>query len=66
MLAWLLLHSPDILAIYGGIVAVCTTVVKFTPSVKDDEIVGKIINVLDYFSTAFKASDAEKLLTKKK
>lgn len=61
MLDWITEHWDDILAIYGGLVAICTTVVKFTPSTKDDEIVGKIINFLDFFSTAFKKSDAEKL-----
>ena len=64
MLAWLLAHAADVLSIYGGLVAVCTTVVKFTPSTKDDTVVAKIISVLDYFSTAFKASDAKKLLDK--
>lgn len=66
MLAWILAHSADLLTIYGGLVAVCTAIVKFTPSTKDDTIVAKVIAILDYFSTAFKASDAEKLLTKKK
>lgn len=64
MFAWILAHGADVLSIYGGIVAVCTTIVKFTPTTKDDAIVEKIINFLDYFSTAFKASDAEKLLDK--
>ncbi len=61
MLDWITEHWDDVLAIYGGLVAICTTVVKFTPSTKDDEIIGKIINFLDFFSTAFKKSDAEKL-----
>lgn len=61
MLDWIIEHWDDLLAIYGGIVAICTVVVKLTPSIKDDEIFGKIIKVLDTFSTAFKKSDAEKL-----
>ena len=61
MISWLLTHSKDILTIYGGVVAVCTTIVKFTPTTKDDVILNKIINILDYFSTAFKTSDAKKL-----
>lgn len=61
MLDWIIEHWDDVLTIYGGIVAICTTIVKFTPSTKDDEIVGKIINFIDFFSTAFKKSDAEKL-----
>ncbi len=61
MLDWIIEHWDDLLAIYGGIVAICTVVVKLTPSVKDDEIFGKVIKILDTFSTAFKKSDAEKL-----
>ena len=61
MLDWIIEHWDDMLAIYGGIVAICTVVVKLTPSVKDDEIFGKVIKILDTFSTAFKKSDAEKL-----
>lgn len=61
MLSWILEHKEDLLAIYGAVVAICTIVVKLTPSTKDDTIWGKIINILDKFSTAFKASDAAKL-----
>jgi hypothetical protein len=61
MLNTLLAHWDDILAIYGGIVAVCTTIVKLTPSTKDDAVLAKIIKIVDYFSTAFTKADAEKL-----
>ena len=44
-------------AAYGAAVAFCTAVVKATPSKKDDEIWGKIVKVLDFFSTAFTKSD---------
>jgi len=44
-------------AVYGAAVAFCTAVVKATPSKKDDEIWGKIVKVLDFFSTAFTKSD---------
>ena len=54
-------HWSDILAIYGAIVGCCTTVVKLTPSKKDDTIWGNIVKVLDFFSTAFTDSDKEKL-----
>lgn len=60
-------------AVYGAAVAFCTAVVKATPSKKDDEIWGKIVKVLDFFSTAFTKSDklllvkgAEKLAEKAK
>lgn len=48
-------------AIYGAVVALCTAIVKATPSTKDDTIWGNIVKVLDFFSTAFTKSDAEKL-----
>lgn len=44
-------HWVEIMAVYGGLVAVATTIVKLTPSTKDDEILAKIIKVLDFFST---------------
>lgn len=58
---WILANWDNVLAVYGGVVAVCTTIVKMTPSVKDDAILGKVMKVLDFFSTAFLKSDAEKL-----
>lgn len=61
MLNWIMEHWDDILAIYGGVVAICTVIVKLTPSTKDNEILGKIILFLDTFSTAFRKADEEKL-----
>ena len=61
MVTWILANWDNVLTIYGGVVAVCTTIVKMTPSVKDDAILGKVMKVLDFFSTAFLKSDAEKL-----
>lgn len=61
MLNWILEHWVDLLAIYGAIVAICSTIVKLTPSVKDDEIWSKIIKILDKFSVVFTKEDAEKL-----
>jgi hypothetical protein len=58
---WIKANWDSVLAIYGGVVAVCTTLVKITPSVKDDAILAKVMKVLDFFSTAFLKSDAEKL-----
>lgn len=61
MIEFIIKYWDEILTIYGGIVAVCTTIVKLTPSTKDDGIVDRIIKVLDFFSTAFTKSDAKKL-----
>ena len=61
ILNWLWLQKEGIIAIYGSLVAICTIIVKWTPSEKDDGILAKIIAFLDNFSTAFKKVDAEKL-----
>lgn len=60
-LVWLWAHKEGIMAIYGSIVAICTIIVKWTPSDKDDTILAKIIAFLDNFSTAFKKVDADTL-----
>ena len=39
-------HWKDILAIIGGVVTVCSIIVKLTPTQKDDGILAKIIKVL--------------------
>jgi len=43
-------HYQDILAIIGAVVTLATLIVGLTPTTKDDEILGKIVRVLDYFS----------------
>lgn len=44
-------HWADILAIYGAVVALATIIVRLTPTQADDAILGKIVRVLDAFST---------------
>ena len=65
-MTWIAQHWQDILAIYGGIVAVCTVIVKLTPSTKDNEILDKIIKFIDNFSTVFTKDDEAKLASKSK
>lgn len=48
-------------AVYGAVVALCTAIVKTTSTTKDDAIWEKVIKVLDFFSTAYRKIDAEKL-----
>ena len=60
-MTWILEHWTDLLAIYGAVVIVCSTIVKLTPSTKDNEIWDKIVKILDKFSTVFTKEDAEKL-----
>lgn len=58
---WILEHLETILAIYGGLVAISTAIVKFTKTDKDDKILANIIKFLDNFSTAFSKEDLAKL-----
>lgn len=43
---WIMQHWKDILAIIGGVVTVCSTIVKLTPTQKDDTVLAKIIKIL--------------------
>ena len=43
---WIMVHWKDILAIIGGIVLACSTIVKLTPTQKDDTALAKIIKIL--------------------
>ena len=61
MMSWLISHGQELLAIYGAIVLVCSTIVKLTPSTKDDAVWAKIEKVLDMFSVVFTKADAKKL-----
>lgn len=60
-MTWILEHWADLLAIYGALVLICSTVVKLTPTTKDDDIWAKILKILDHFSTVFTKEDAEKI-----
>ena len=48
-------------ACYGALVALCTTIVKITPSTKDDEVLSRVLKIIDFFSTAFLKSDLLKI-----
>ena len=53
-------------AAYGAFVAFCTILVKTTSTKKDDAVWEKVIKVLDFFSTAFRKLDLEKMKKAKK
>lgn len=46
---WIQAHWKDVLAIIGGVVSVCSIIVKLTPTTKDDAILAKIIKLLAIF-----------------
>lgn len=58
---WIIQNATDLLAIWGALVAVCSIIVKLTPSSKDDVVWQKVLKVLDLFSVVFTKEDAEKL-----
>jgi hypothetical protein len=47
---WIITNGDDLLAIIGGVVTVASIIVKLTPSTSDDEILGKVVSVLERFS----------------
>lgn len=61
MISWILEHFTDLLAIYGAVVAICSTIVKLTPSQRDDDVWAKILKILDKFSVCFTKEDIAKL-----
>lgn len=60
-MTWILEHFDDLLAIYGALVAICTVVVKYTKTDKDDKILNKVVKFADLFSTVLTKEDAEKI-----
>lgn len=50
IMEWIIAHYQDVLAVIGGLVSVATIIVGLTPTTKDDEILGKIVRILDTLS----------------
>lgn len=50
VLSWLGAHWDDVLAIIGGVVTAASTIVKLTPTQKDDAVWAKVVAFLDFFS----------------
>lgn len=49
-LEWLKANAANIAAVWGALVALCTVVVKLTPTSKDDNILAWVVKVADWFS----------------
>jgi putative heme iron utilization protein len=56
---WLLENWEHIAAGFGMLVALCTAIVKMTPTQKDDNILAKVVKWADVFSIVFTKKDAE-------
>lgn len=59
MIDWILENWVNIAAAWGMLVALCTIIVKATPTQKDDNILAKIVKWADVFSVVFTKEDAE-------
>lgn len=68
MIDWLVENWDGIFKWIGVAVTVCTSIVKATPTVKDDSIVGKVVKAADWLSVVNTAENKAKLekLAKKK
>lgn len=56
---WLLENWEHIAAGFGMLVALCTAIVKMTPTQKDDNILAKVVKWADIFSIVFTKKDAQ-------
>ena len=56
---WLLENWEHIAAGFGMLVALCSAIVKMTPTQKDDNILAKVVKWADVFSIVFTKKDAE-------
>lgn len=53
MIDWITNNWNNLLAAWGGFVAICSAIVKITPSTKDNKAFSFIIDILDLFSVAY-------------
>jgi hypothetical protein len=61
MIDWLVENWDGIFKWIGVAVTVCTSIVKATPTVKDDTIAGKVVKVADWLSVVNTAENKAKL-----
>lgn len=61
MIEAILMNAETVLAWVGGIVSCASIIVKLTPTTKDDTVLEKVINFLDYFSVVNTKKNQEKL-----
>ena len=61
MFEFIVNHVDDVFALIGAIVSCASIIVKLTPTTKDDSVLEKVINVLDYVSVFNTKKNQEKL-----
>lgn len=61
MFEFIISNVDTVFAWIGGIVSCASIIVKLTPTTKDDSILEKVINVLDYVSVFNTKKNQQKL-----
>lgn len=61
MFDFIINNVDTVFAWIGGIVSCASIIVKLTPTTKDDSILEKVVNVLDYVSVFNTKKNQEKL-----
>lgn len=53
IISWVSNHWADILAVWGALVLLANTIVKITPTPKDDALLAKVLKFVDWFATVY-------------
>lgn len=61
MFEFIISNVDTVFAWIGGIVSCASIIVKLTPTTKDDSVLEKVVNVLDYVSVFNTKKNQEKL-----
>jgi hypothetical protein len=61
MLEVIINNVDSVFTVIGYVVSAATVIVKLTPTTKDDTVLEKVINFLDYFSVVNTKKNQEKL-----
>ena len=59
IIAWVKLHWLDIVAVYTALVTVASFIVKFTPTLKDDDWLLKVVKFLGKYIAVNKNAPTE-------
>ena len=61
MIETIISNIDSVFTIIGYVVSAATIIVKLTPTTKDDTVLEKVVNLLDYFSVVNTKKNQEKL-----
>lgn len=61
MIETIINNVDSVFTVIGYVVSAATIIVKLTPTTKDDTVLEKIINFIDYFSVVNTKKNQEKL-----